>query len=198
MQLQADYTGMQTGQVRWANISVSKAFDLLGASKAGMSNVPGASVTHPASINFIKTGASLSHQRMAAENRHRGLGHRAVQRGFAADLGAKRSGSRKVINRAKHRAIRAGAPCSTAIARSRPASPVCAPSRVCLLRYGARLSARGHAVVVKALVDCVRLAHSDAKYDSLDLSVAKAVGDAPVQSASRSPRINARVYHQLN
>lgn len=32
---------------------------------------------------------------------------------------------------------------------------------------------------------------SDAKYYSLDLSVAKAVGDAPVESASHGPRINA-------
>jgi hemolysin activation/secretion protein len=39
---------------------------------------------------------------------------------------------------------------------------------------------------------------SDAKHYSLDLSVAKAVGDAPVESASRSPRINATFSYQLN
>jgi hypothetical protein len=33
--------------------------------------------------------------------------------------------------------------------------------------------------------------HSDAKHYNLDLSVAKPIGDAPVESASRSPRINA-------
>jgi hemolysin activation/secretion protein len=39
---------------------------------------------------------------------------------------------------------------------------------------------------------------SDAKYCTLDLSVGKAVGDAPVESASRSPRINATFSYQLN
>jgi hemolysin activation/secretion protein len=39
---------------------------------------------------------------------------------------------------------------------------------------------------------------SDAKYCSLDLSVAMAAGDAPVESASRSPRINAIFSYQLN
>jgi hemolysin activation/secretion protein len=39
---------------------------------------------------------------------------------------------------------------------------------------------------------------SDSKYYSLDLSVAKAVGDAPVESPSRSPRINATFSYQLN
>jgi hemolysin activation/secretion protein len=39
---------------------------------------------------------------------------------------------------------------------------------------------------------------SDSKYYTLDLSVAKAVGDAPVESPSRSPRINATFSYQLN
>jgi hypothetical protein len=39
---------------------------------------------------------------------------------------------------------------------------------------------------------------SDAKYYSLDLSVAKAVGDAPVESPSRSPRVNATFSYQFN
>jgi hemolysin activation/secretion protein len=39
---------------------------------------------------------------------------------------------------------------------------------------------------------------SGAKYYSLDLSVAKAIGDAPVESASRSPRIDATFSLQLN
>ncbi|CAB3777604.1 hypothetical protein LMG27177_00410 [Paraburkholderia fynbosensis] len=42
--------------MRQASISVSKPFDVLGASKSGDSNVPGASVTNPASINCVKTG----------------------------------------------------------------------------------------------------------------------------------------------
>jgi hemolysin activation/secretion protein len=39
---------------------------------------------------------------------------------------------------------------------------------------------------------------SDAKHYSLDLSVAKATGDAPVESSSRSPRVNATFSYQLD
>ncbi|KXU92451.1 hypothetical protein CR51_30910 [Caballeronia megalochromosomata] len=39
---------------------------------------------------------------------------------------------------------------------------------------------------------------SDAKHYSIDLSMAKAVGDAPVESSSRSPRINATLSYQLD
>ena len=60
MQLQAGFTGVQTSQVRSAGIRVSKVFDTLSASKSGNSNVPGAIVTNPASINFVKSRASFS------------------------------------------------------------------------------------------------------------------------------------------
>jgi hemolysin activation/secretion protein len=53
-----------------------------------------------------------------------------------------------------------------------------APSRLASISFGFRIS--------------------DAKYYTLDLSVAKAVSDAPVESASRSPRINASFSYQLN
>ncbi|MFX1765821.1 hypothetical protein PWP93_25165 [Paraburkholderia sp. A1RI-2L] len=39
---------------------------------------------------------------------------------------------------------------------------------------------------------------TDGKYYSLDLSVAKALADSPVESASRSPRVNATFSYQLN
>jgi hemolysin activation/secretion protein len=39
---------------------------------------------------------------------------------------------------------------------------------------------------------------TDSRYYSLDLNIAKPVGDAPVESASRSPRVNAAFSYQLN
>jgi hemolysin activation/secretion protein len=39
---------------------------------------------------------------------------------------------------------------------------------------------------------------SDGKHYSLDISVAKALADAPVESPSRSPRVNATFSYQLN
>ncbi|MBC8735834.1 hypothetical protein F6X40_03055 [Paraburkholderia sp. UCT31] len=44
----------------------------------------------------------------------------------------------------------------------------------------------------------IMLGFTYAYCDSLDVSVGKAVGDAPVESASHSPRINARFCYQLN
>jgi hemolysin activation/secretion protein len=38
---------------------------------------------------------------------------------------------------------------------------------------------------------------TDSKHYSLDLSIAKAVADAPIESPSRSPRINATFSYQL-
>lgn len=39
---------------------------------------------------------------------------------------------------------------------------------------------------------------TDSKYYSLDLSVAKALADAPIESPTRSPRINPTFSYQLN
>lgn len=38
---------------------------------------------------------------------------------------------------------------------------------------------------------------TDDKHYSLDLSIAKAVGDAPIESPSRSPRVNATFSYQI-
>jgi hemolysin activation/secretion protein len=60
LQLQADYTSVQTGQVRKASINVAQAFNILGASNSGDSNIPGVVETNPVSLNFTRTGASFS------------------------------------------------------------------------------------------------------------------------------------------
>jgi hemolysin activation/secretion protein len=39
---------------------------------------------------------------------------------------------------------------------------------------------------------------SDTKHYSIDVSVARAIGDAPIESSSRSPRVNAAFSWQLN
>ncbi|WP_177200401.1 hypothetical protein [Paraburkholderia diazotrophica] len=38
---------------------------------------------------------------------------------------------------------------------------------------------------------------TDSRHYILDLSIAKAVGDAPIESASRSTRVNATFSYQL-
>ncbi len=162
MQLQADYTAVDTGQVRRASVNVAKAFDILGASKSGDSNVPGSPVTNPASINFVQERRQFfADQRMADEDRHLRVADGPVQRGISADVGT------DFVRRAT---FRAGLSAGRSIRRFglgrdfRSQSPVHAglhlsahARAVCLVRHGARLSACGYAVAVAAVVDRVRL-----------------------------------------
>jgi hemolysin activation/secretion protein len=203
MQLQADYTGVQTGQVRRANISVSKAFDILGASKSGDSNVPGSTPVNPASINFVKGGASFSQtnewpmkigtavsligQYSAVSlptSEQISFGAQRFAQGYQPGEASGDSGWGAIleINRAfapGFTYLRTFTPyISFDMARVYLHAGTPSPSRLSSIAFGFRIS--------------------DAKYYSLDLSVARAIGDAPVESASRSPRINATFSYQLN
>lgn len=203
MQLQADYTGVQTGQVRRANVSVSKAFDILGASKSGDSNVPGSTPVNPASINFVKSGASFSQtnewpmkigtavsligQYSAVSlptSEQISFGAQRFAQGYQPGEASGDSGWGAMFEVNRPIALgftylRTFTPyISFDMARVYLHAGTPSPSRLSSIAFGFRIS--------------------DAKYYSLDLSVAKAVGDAPIESASRSPRINATFSYQLN
>ncbi|CAD6508826.1 ShlB/FhaC/HecB family hemolysin secretion/activation protein [Paraburkholderia metrosideri] len=203
MQLQADYTGVDTGQVRRANISVSKAFDILGASKSGDSNVVGSPVTNPASINFVKSAASFSQtnewpmklgtavsltgQYSAVSlptSEQISFGAQRFAQGYQPGEASGDSGWGAMfeINRPftpGFTYLRTLVPyISFDMARVYLHAGTPSPSRLSSIAFGFRIS--------------------DAKYYTLDLSVAKALGDAPVESPSRSPRINATFSYQLN
>jgi hemolysin activation/secretion protein len=203
MQLQADYTGVQTGQVRRASVNVAKAFDILGASKSGDSNVPGSAVTNPASINFVRTGASFSQTNewplkigtaVSLTGQYSGVslptseqisfGAQRFAQGYQPGEASGDSGWGAMfeVNRAftpGFTYLRTLTPyVSFDMARVYLHAGTPSPSKLSSIAFGFRIS--------------------DAKYYSLDLSVAKAIGDAPVESASRSPRINATFSYQLN
>ncbi|NPT59500.1 ShlB/FhaC/HecB family hemolysin secretion/activation protein [Paraburkholderia elongata] len=203
MQLQADYSNVQTGQVRRASITVAKAFDILGASKSGDSNVPGTTVTNPASINFVRTGASFSQtnewplkigtavsltgQYSAVSlptSEQISFGAQRFALGYEPGEASGDSGwgATFEVNRAftpGFTYLRTFTPyVSFDMARVYLHAGTPSPSKLSSIAFGFRIS--------------------DAKYYSLDLSVAKPIGDAPVESASRSPRINATFSYQLN
>ncbi|WP_345813761.1 POTRA domain-containing protein [Paraburkholderia sp. PREW-6R] len=203
MQLQADYTGVDTGQVRRASINVAKAFDILGASKSGDSNVPAAPVVNPASINFVRTGASFSQtnewplkigtavsltgQYSAVSlptSEQISFGAQRFAQGYQPGEASGDSGWGAMfeINRGfapGFTYLRTLTPyISFDMARVYLHAGTPSPSRLSSIAFGFRLS--------------------DSKYYSLDLSVAKAIGDAPVESSSRSPRVNATFSYQLN
>ncbi|CAB3760638.1 ShlB/FhaC/HecB family hemolysin secretion/activation protein [Paraburkholderia humisilvae] len=203
LQLQADYAQADGSTVRKASINIAKAFDILGASKAGDSNVPGTTTQNPASITFVRTGASVSQ----SDQWPLGIGTTIAATGqYSPDslptseqisFGAQRFalgyqpgetsgdsgwGASFELNRAFAPGLswlRTITPyVSFDIARVYLHAGTPAPSRLSSIALGLRIS--------------------DAKYYSLDLSVAKAVGDAPIESPSRSPRINATFSYQLN
>ncbi|SOE71851.1 Hemolysin activation/secretion protein [Burkholderia sp. OK233] len=203
LQLQADYTNVETGQVRRASINVAKAFDILGASKSGDSNVPGTTVTNPASINFVRTGASFSQtnewplkigtavsltgQYSAVSlptSEQISFGAQRFAQGYEPGEASGDSGWGAMfeINRPftpGFTYLRTFTPyVSFDMARVYLHAGTPSPSKLSSIAFGFRIS--------------------DAKYYSLDLSVAKPIGDAPVESASRSPRINATFSYQLN
>ncbi|MFL9907116.1 ShlB/FhaC/HecB family hemolysin secretion/activation protein [Paraburkholderia sp. RL17-337-BIB-A] len=203
MQLQADYTSADPGQVRRASINVAKAFDILGASKSGDSNVPGTIVTNPASITFVRSGASFSQtnewplkigtavsltgQYSAVSlptSEQISFGAQRFAQGYQPGEASGDSGWGAMfeINRAftpGFTYLRTLTPyISFDMARVYLHAGTPSPSKLSSIAFGFRIS--------------------DAKYYSLDLSVAKPIGDAPVESASRSPRINATFSYQLN
>jgi hemolysin activation/secretion protein len=203
MQLQADYTSVDPNQVRKASVNVAQAFNVLGASKAGDSNIPGVVETNPASLTFTRTGASFSQtnewplkigtaiamtgqyspdslptsEQISFGAQHFAQGYEPGEASGDSGWGASLEVNRGFTPGFTY--LRTFTPyVSFDMARVYLHAGTPAPSRLSSISFGFRIS--------------------DAKYYTLDLSVARAVGDAPVESASRSPRINATFSYQLN
>ncbi len=203
VQLQADYTDVQTGQVRKASIAVAKAFNVLGASKSADTNIPGLTLQNPASLNFVRTNASFSQ----TNDWPMGFGTAVAVIGqyspvslptseqisfgaqrFAAgyEPGEASGDSGWAYSLELNRPLKIGKVwlqtltpyVSFDMARVYLHAGTPSPSRLSSASIGFRLS--------------------DGRYYSVDLSVAKALADAPVESASRSPRFNATFSYQLN
>ncbi|RFU47987.1 ShlB/FhaC/HecB family hemolysin secretion/activation protein [Paraburkholderia sp. DHOC27] len=203
VQLQADYASVDANQVRKASVNVAQAFNVLGASKSGDSNIPGVIETNPASITFTRTGASFSQTNQwplkigtaiamtgqyspdslpTSEQISFGAQHFAQGYEPGEASGDSGWGASVEVNRAfapGFTYLQTITPyISFDMARVYLHAGTPSPSKLSSISFGFRIS--------------------DAKYYSLDLSVGKAVGDAPVESASRSPRVNATFSYSLN
>ncbi len=107
LQPQVDYADSRDGMSRKASFFVSKAFDILGASKSGFTNVPGVTQQSSVDIDFFKVGGSVTQSNTWPF----GFGttfsvHGPVQPRFAADLRADHL--RRPAFRARLRAGRSG------------------------------------------------------------------------------------------
>ncbi|WP_144154033.1 ShlB/FhaC/HecB family hemolysin secretion/activation protein [Paraburkholderia sp. BCC1885] len=203
LQLQADYTSVQTGQVRKASVNVAQAFNILGASKSGDSNIPGVVETNPVSLTFTRTGASFSQtnewplkigtavamtgqyspdslptsEQISFGAQHFAQGYEPGEASGDSGWGASVEVNRPFTPGFTY--LQSFTPyISFDMARVYLHAGTPSPSKLSSIAFGFRIS--------------------DSKYYTLDLSVGKAVGDAPVESTSRSPRINATFSYSLN
>ncbi|SAL28157.1 polypeptide-transport-associated domain-containing protein [Caballeronia sordidicola] len=202
--LQLDYTGTDTGTVRRASINVAKALNVLGASKTAETNIPGVVTANPVSLTFVRTGATISQanewpykigttiaatgqyspdslptsEQIAFGGQRFALGYQPGE--VSGDSGW---GASAEVNR----------PFAIGLAFMKTFTPyVSVDTAHVYLHGGAAKPGRLASVGVGFRV-------SDAKYYSLDLSLAKPVGDAPVEgNGSRSPRVNATFSYQFN
>ncbi|TDG25269.1 ShlB/FhaC/HecB family hemolysin secretion/activation protein [Paraburkholderia silviterrae] len=203
LQLQADYTDVKPGQVRKASVAVAKAFDILGASKSADTNIPGFALQNPVSLNFVRTDASFSQTNdwpmgfgtaIAATGQYSpntlptseqiSFGAQRFAAGYEPGEASGDSGWAFALE--LNHPFKVGQVwlqtitpyVSFDMARVYLHAGTPSPSRLSSASLGFRIT--------------------DGKYYSLDLSVAKALADAPVESASRSPRVNATFSYQLN
>ncbi|CAB3777370.1 hypothetical protein LMG28688_00343 [Paraburkholderia caffeinitolerans] len=203
LQLQADYTDVKPGQVRKASIAVAKAFDILGASKSAQTNIPGLALQNPVSLNFVRTNASYSQSNdwpmgfgtsIATTGQYSpntlptseqiSFGAQRFAAGYQPGEASGDSGWAFALE--LNHPFRLGKVWLQSItpyvsfdmARVYLHAGTPSPSRLSSASVGFRIT--------------------DGKHYSLDLSVAKALADAPVESPSRSPRVNATFSYQLN
>ncbi|MDR5774070.1 MULTISPECIES: POTRA domain-containing protein [unclassified Caballeronia] len=202
-QLQLDYTGIATGVVRRASVNVAKAFDVLGASKSADTNIAGYAPVNPVSLTFVRTGASYTQsnewpmkigtalsltgqyspdslptsEQVSFGAQRFALGYQPGE--VSGDSGF---GASFEMNR----------PLDIGMTYLKTFTPY-------VMVDAARVFLQGGTASPRRLSSFgIGFRVSDSKHYSIDLSVAKATGDAPVESASRSPRVNASLSYQLD
>lgn len=202
LQAQLDYTDIEPGQMRRASLNLARAFNVLGASKAADSNVAGVVQTNPVSLTFVRTGASVSQSnewpfkigttvaataQFSPDNlpTSEQIAFGAQRFALGYQPGEASGDSGWAVSLEVNRAIPVGMRylqtvtpyVSFDMARVYLHSGPTSPNKLSSIAVGFRIT--------------------DTKHYSLDLSVAKAVADAPIESPSRSPRINATFSYQL-
>ncbi|MDR5760390.1 POTRA domain-containing protein [Caballeronia sp. LZ035] len=201
-QLSLDYTGIDTGMTRRASLNVAKAMNILGASKTAETNISGLALTNPVSLTFLRTGASFSQtnewpwkigsvvsmtgqfspdtlptsEQIAFGAQRFALGYQPGE--VSGDSGW---GASFEVNR----------PIALEWTYLKSLTPYASIDAARVYLHGGTPSPRRLSSVG------VGFRVSDAKHYSIDLSLARAIGDAPIESPSRSPRVNATFSYQL-
>jgi hemolysin activation/secretion protein len=202
LQTQVDFADASDGMSRKASLSISKAFDILGASKSGYTNVPGVSEQSSVDLTFLKFGGSFTQSNqwpfglgttfaVAGQYSHDalptseqitfggprfGLGYQPGETAGDSGWGASAELNRAfTLGYTYLQTVQPYVEFDTArvYLHSGPTYPRHLASIALGVRFG------------------------DLHHYSLDLAVGKPVGDAPVESASRSPRVNANFSYNF-
>ncbi|CAM2144446.1 ShlB/FhaC/HecB family hemolysin secretion/activation protein [Pararobbsia alpina] len=197
-----DYVDTSDGQTRKASVSISKAFNILGASKSAFSNVAGAAPQNQVDIQFFKANASYTQsntwpygfgttfslagqysadslptsEQITFGGPRFGLGYEPGEAAGDSGWGASIELNRQFnLGYTYLQTVQPYLEFDTArvYLHSGPTYPNHLASVAIGVRFG------------------------DLKHYSLDLALGKAVGDAPVESASRSPRVNANFSYNF-
>jgi hemolysin activation/secretion protein len=201
-QLQLDWTRIGEGVTRRASLNVAKAFDVLGASKSAETNIAGYVPANPVSLTFVRTGATYTQSNqwplkigtvLSATGQYSpdtlptseqvSFGAQRFAQGYQPGevSGDSGWGASFEINR----------PLEAGMTYLKTFTPYVSFDAARVYLHGGTANPRRLSSVA------IGFRVSDVKHYSLDLSVAKATGDAPVESASRSPRVNATFSYQL-
>jgi hemolysin activation/secretion protein len=202
-QIALDFTAVQPDVTRRANLTLSKAMDVFGASKTAETNIAGLALTNPISLTFFKGGATYvqsnvwpfkigttvqmtgqyspdtlpTSEQIAFGATRFALGYQPGE--VSGDSGW---GASFEVNR----------PLTLEWAYLKSLTPYASIDAARVYLHGGTPQPRSLSSVG------VGLRVSDAKHYSIDVSVARAIGDAPVESSSRSPRVNASFSWALN
>ncbi len=201
--LQLDFTGVEPGVIRRASLNVAKAFNVLGASKAADTNIAGVLAQNPVSLTFLRTGATASQSNewpfkigtvVAATGQYSAdslptseqIAFGAQRFALGYQPGEVSGDSGWAVSAEINR------PVALTLAYLKTITPY-------LIIDTARVYLHGTTAQLSRLASVgAGFRISDARYYSLDLSVAKPICTAPIESASRNPRINATVSYQFH
>jgi hemolysin activation/secretion protein len=202
-QLSLDYVGVQNGTTRRANFNVAKAMNVFGASKTAETNIQGLALTNPVSLTFFRSGAtyvqsnewpfkigtvvSMTGQYSpdtlpTSEQIAFGAGRYAAGYQPGEVSGDSGWGASFEVNR----------PLGIEWAYLKSLTPYASIDAAHVYLHGGTPNPKRLSSVA------LGFRVSDTKHYSIDLSLARAIGDAPVESSSRSPRVNASFSWALN
>jgi hemolysin activation/secretion protein len=203
LQAQMDFTNVRPTSVTKVSFNVAKAFDILGASKSADTNIPNSTLTNPASITFVRTGATLvqtnqwpfkigttlqltgqfspvslpTTEQIAFGAQRFALGYEPGETSGDSGWGMSAEINRSfALGFAYLKSITPYIAYDMARVYLHAGTPL--PNRLSSVGLGVRVS--------------------DGQHYNIDVSVAKPIGDAPIESASRSPRVKASFSYQLN